>query len=662
MERKGLLLLLAVIWMPGCDNENVRIDEAEVESAKPSGPESKYLSPIAMTKSHDAKTLYIANQTSGTISVIKVDDFGKTKPGEVVAYETIQLARELTGLTLTPDGKTLYATAKSHEGEVYEIDVASGTLRATLIAGHTPMSPRVTPDGSKLVVCNRFSNTVSIFDTATGKKLKDIATPPKEPYSCAITSDGKKIVVANMLNGVAVEDKTSATVSIIYLKDLEIHKTFSLCDGTTNIRQIAISPDNKWAYLTSTRGRYLVPATNIERGWMNNNNLNIVRLDDGRESHYTSILLDDVDMGAAVPWAVRMSSDGRQIVVTHAGSHEISIMDRIELHKMLAKLEKGEDAGSLAKDRLKRAPNLNDPPNWLSLLVGIRRRIGINGKGPRALEVIGDKIYVPEYFSDTISVLDLVEYDKYLRRPRKGLLTSEWKTEKTYIKSFLLGTKQEMDEIRRGHLFFNDASLCFQKWQCCGTCHPDARQDGLYWDRLDDDIGTPKKTKSVLFAHDTPPSMITGVRANAELSVRAAIKFLQFSVRPEKEALAIDAYLKSLKPVPSPYLVNGKLSRRAMRGKRIFEGKAGCWACHKGKYFTDMEKHDVGTGTEISKGKEFDTPTLREIWRTGPYLYDGRAATMKAVFREYNKSDKHGKTSKLTEEECSDLVEYVLSL
>jgi hypothetical protein len=44
------------------------------------------------------------------------------------------------------------------------------------------------------------------------------------------------------------------------------------------------------------------------------------------------------------------------------------------------------------------------------------------------------------------------------------------------------------------------------------------------------------------------------------------------------------------------------------------------------------------------------------MWRTAPYLYDGRATTMTEALRI------HGDTSDLTEEELEDLAEYVLSL
>jgi mono/diheme cytochrome c family protein len=211
-------------------------------------------------------------------------------------------------------------------------------------------------------------------------------------------------------------------------------------------------------------------------------------------------------------------------------------------------------------------------------------------------------------------------------------------------------------------MLFNNAELCFQGWQSCASCHPsNARSDALNWDLLNDGLGNPKNTKSLLLAHQTPPAMITGIRENAEIAVRAGITHIQFAVRPEEEAVAIDEYLKSLKPVPSPHLVDDKLSESAERGKKIFE-KANCASCHTEPYFTDSKQHDVGTGQDLDKDRKFDTPTLVEVWRTAPYLYDGRAATMKDVLTTYNPNDKHGLTSNLSEAEIKDLAEFVLSL
>ena len=154
--------------------------------------------------------------------------------------------------------------------------------------------------------------------------------------------------------------------------------------------------------------------------------------------------------------------------------------------------------------------------------------------------------------------------------------------------------------------------------------------------------------------------MVTGVRENAEMAVRSGIRHILFAVRPEEEVVAIDEYLKSLKPIPSPYLVKGKLSASAKRGRKIYS-KAHCDSCHEGPLHTDLQQHNVGTGDGLDKDRKFDTPTLVEVWRTAPYLYDGRAATIEEVIAIYNPDDKHGLTSNLSVQEITDLANFVLS-
>lgn len=149
--------------------------------------------------------------------------------------------------------------------------------------------------------------------------------------------------------------------------------------------------------------------------------------------------------------------------------------------------------------------------------------------------------------------------------------------------------------------------------------------------------------------------MISGIREHAERAVRAGFNFIQFFNISEEDARCVDAYLKSLRPVPSPYLVNGELSEKAKEGQRIFE-KLKCGECHSGPYYTDMRMYRIGEDIEFEKG--WDTPTLREVWRTAPYLFDGRAATMEEVFEVY----KHGVDKKLSRKEVEALTEYVNSL
>ena len=150
--------------------------------------------------------------------------------------------------------------------------------------------------------------------------------------------------------------------------------------------------------------------------------------------------------------------------------------------------------------------------------------------------------------------------------------------------------------------------------------------------------------------------MISGIRADAEAAVRAGYKLIQFTYLPEDFACCVDEYLKSLKPVPSPYLENGELSEKAERGRKVFE-KMDCDKCHSGPYYTDMSMHRIGEDVEFEKG--WDTPTLIEVWRTAPYLFDGRATTIEEMLEVH----KHGlEKKKISKKELEELAEYVKSL
>ena len=197
--------------------------------------------------------------------------------------------------------------------------------------------------------------------------------------------------------------------------------------------------------------------------------------------------------------------------------------------------------------------------------------------------------------------------------------------------------------------------------------------DGYNWDLLNDGMGNPKNAKSLILSHQTPPSMWRGVRDKIEdgwdtdtmglQCIRTGFRFIHFTVPDEEKCKDIDAYLRAEKPVPSPFLVDGKLSAKAERGKKIFEDpKIGCAKCHPAPLFTDKKKHDVNTKFYFNDTNEFDTPTLVEVWRTAPYLHDGRYMTMRDVFKLGTHGDVGGAVGDLTDAQIDDLVEYVLSL
>lgn len=545
------------------------------------------------------------------------------------------------GVAVAPDG-TLYWTAENgNEGLLMREDGEQ------VVTGNRPMSPVLSPDGQFLYLCNRFDATVQKYDAKTLKLLAETKAV-REAHGCALGKDGKLLFVINLLPDDATEPVkwTAARVTVIDTDSFEVLDNVHLPDGSTGVRAVAASPDGKFIYLTHTQARYQLPTTQLERGWMNTAALSIF---DGVSGKYVNtVLLDDVDLGAANPWGVTVTPNGKFVVVAHAGTREVSVIDRAALHERLDRAAAGQKVTEVTSSAA-------EVHNDLSFLSGIRRRFPFEADGPRGVVATNEKAYAVCTFADALVEVPFTERSV---RPELYPLNGEG----------LLDLTQ--DPVLRGEMLFNDGAKCFQQWQSCATCHPDGIVDGLNWDLMNDGIGNPKQSKSLYLSGVTPPTMVTGIRKDMQHCNRAGFRHIQFCSISEEEALCIDAYVMAMKQQASPY-ARKQNAEAIARGKVIFE-QAECARCHRPEfYFTDASDpndgsksrlFDLGLGIRDEQGRKFDVPTLCEVWRTAPYLYDGRARTMREVLTTHNPEDLHGATSTLSEQELSDLEIYVLSL
>jgi YVTN family beta-propeller protein len=593
-------------------------------------------SPAALAGSQDGKHLFVACATANQVAVFD------TEQERVIAR--LAVPDSPTGLALSKDGSRLYVTCAAPLSTVCVIDTITQRISARIPVGHTAMAPVLSPDGQTLYVCNRFDDDISVIDLNAGCTVQRIPVE-REPVAAAITPDGHCLVVANHLHaGPANQVHAMAGVSIIDTQTRRVTKTVPLTLGSSLLRGVAISPNGRFAAVTHLRSMFWLTTSGIDLGRMNCNALTV--LDLNRARVLGTLLLDQTTRGAANPWAVLWTPDGKTIAVSHAGSHEVSLIDApVEADSWsFLSLQLGAYAGFRGQ--------VPEPPRHP---VRVRDRVALPGNGPRALALVGTQLYVANYFSD-----DLCRIDLAAKAPK--------------AESLPLGPTRAPDIVRKGEMLFNDGRLCAQSWQSCASCHdPDGRTDALNWDLLNDGVGNPKNTKSLVWAHQTAPAMALGVRTNAETAVRAGIQHILFSEQPEDVPLAMDAYLASLRPVASPRLMHGRLSAAAARGEKLFmSAKTGCADCHPPPLFTDLAGHDVGTavvyetmwgnGGEDNATDPFDTPTLVELWRTAPYLHDGSARTVREVLTTHNHGDRHGRTSHLSEGDVDDLVEYLLSL
>ncbi len=136
---------------------------------------------------------------------------------------------------------------------------------------------------------------------------------------------------------------------------------------------------------------------------------------------------------------------------------------------------------------------------------------------------------------------------------------------------------------------------------------------------------------------------------------------------------ALSAYVSSLDRVyDSPHRgQDGSLSDAARGGRQHFES-LGCGQCHNGTDLTNSDAanlENVGTqgaqsGMRLGETLEgLDTPTLKGLWTTSPFLHDGSAETLDDVLdAAIAAGTAHGNVARLSESEQRELVAYLKSL
>ena len=580
--------------------------------------EQPYRSPYDLAFSPDGRTLAISDRAAGVVSLVDVDS-GRVE-------REISLHGLPAGVAWAPGGARIYV-AEYQAGTIAEVDTASGSVRRRFDAGAWPVDVAVAGGRNWLVTTDFALGFVILTDLTAGSVVAAIPAG-RQPMAGALSPNEAWAVVGNHLpEGAATDPDQAARVTIIDLERRAVAARVRLPAGASNVRGIAVGPGGSRAYVVHTVGRTQLPTTQVERGWVNTNALSVIDLNTRRR--VATVLLDALLEGAADPWGLAIAPDGSRLWITLSGVHQLVTIDLPGLSALLQR----------------RANGLEDDLAAL-YSAGVIRRQQLPGNGPRGLAVSPDgrTLAVAMYFSGQVALLDADDGE---------------------VRAVLEPPNQpEADAVRLGEQVFHDATFCKQGWLSCATCHSDARVDGQNWDLLNDGLGNPKNARSLLWSYKTPPMMSLGVRATMEAASAAGFRHIAFRGIGERELGAVFAYLRSLEPTASPYRVaDGPRAGQIERGRALFESECvGCARCHPAPLFTDLNQYDVGTRGVLDRVSAFDTPTLVELWRTGPYLHDGSAATLHEALVERNGDDLHGATTQLTEEEVADLLAYLLSL
>ena len=241
-------------------------------------------------------------------------------------HGTIRLPAEASGMVIRD--RTAYVTTNEPAGCLLQIDLDRNRILHTWRVGHTPTAPLVNSNGHTVYLANRFENRVRSIDLATGAQVcVDVI---REPVAMTLGPDEKHLFVANHLPHVrpSLDDENPtiyAEVSVIDTQRMEQVCTIQLPNGSQGLRGITLAPSGEYVVVTHVLSNFNIPTMEVAGGAINRNALSLIRT--GSLDLLATLILDDPDCGAANPWAMCFTTDGKSLIVSHAGTHEISVID-----------------------------------------------------------------------------------------------------------------------------------------------------------------------------------------------------------------------------------------------------------------------------------------------------------------------------------------------
>lgn len=565
-------------------------------------------------------------------------------------------------LAVAPDGALWVANQDDATITVHE--PTDGSRRTTLPLPYAsqPYGIAFAPDGGAVYVTLQARRELAVLSPA-GELVTQVPLDGK-PRGVAVTADSRRILVTRFVSGpdqgeVWILDAATlaepTTVALHFDAGPDTEKSGR---GVPNyITALAISPDGRRAVVPSKKD-------NVARGVFRDGQaltfetrvrtiVSQIDLVSETEIAAARVDLNDRDMAQAAVFNPR----GDLVFIGTQGTNTIEVLDPLT----------GATVASIVANQFD-----DDLPG-----VGPRQR----NLAPQGLAIDPDsrRLFVHNFLSRTVTVYDIESISNGSRNSAPFLREIEVVANEAMERRALLGKR----------LFYNasDPRMSRDGYLSCASCHLDGGSDGQVWDFTQvgeglrntiDLVGkagtghgnvhwTANFDEIQDFEHDIRDQFSGTGFLRQNLFQRASTP-----LGPPKARLSVDLdnlaiFVASLDRFPdSPYRQpDGSLTPAGARGREVFAAYA-CWTCHLGPDFTDRQRHDVGTAGPGSgqgiglplAGVGFDTPTLKGVWDSAPYLHDGSAATLAEALR----TPEHVGAAPLSAEDEADLIEYLLQI
>jgi DNA-binding beta-propeller fold protein YncE len=184
----------------------------------------------------------------------------------------------------------------------------------------------------------------------------------------------------------------------------------------------------------------------------------------------------------------------------------------------------------------------------------------------------------------------------------------------------------------------------------CASCHPEARDDGHTWETQQERRRTLSLSGGLLA---TAPFHWDGNLNTMSNVVQFTFVGRMGGTMPSADV--VEALGHWLDQLPGPAPVGAASAELVNKGRDLFQ-RSSCGTCHSGPALTNNLTLDVGTGAAVQ------VPSLRGVGSHGPWLHDGRAATLRDRFKPIGGGDLHGSTSWMDDTQLDALVAYLETL
>ncbi len=565
-------------------------------------------SPVDLAISADGSWLVTANETSDTVSLIRIAD--------AQVCDEIAVGRHPADIEFCPDGHhVLVSGAWSGDVTVLDIDQERLKRRRTIEVGYEPSGIAISADGNRAFVGLVATAQVAEIDWQQGQLIRRIDVG-NWPRYLTLSRDGKRL---------AVGCSGDASIMVIDTQSGESLYEEPLANGI-NLGHMLTSADGTYAYFTWMVYRTNpITVGNIRRGWVLASRIGRVRLDG--PSYREAISLDVPGKAVADPLGLVISNDGQTMVASASGTHELLVYRLPDLPFVGT-----GGPGDLIDRGLERDRDRFD-------------RIDLGGR-PMGLKMAADSrtLYVANYLRNSVQIVDIKD--------------------KSVISEISLGQSEPSLE-RQGMAIFYDGTRSLDQWYSCHSCHQNGGINSRPMDTMNDGTEMTLKTVLPLYrVHETAPWTWHGWQNDLDDAMHKSFTSTMLGSAPsDKDKKALIAFLSSLEPPPNPFREQGGLGESAKRGKLLFESsKAGCADCHNGPSFSDGKIHDVGLGSPTDYYQGYNTPTLLGVYRKLRLLHSGRAKTLERVVSDLHSPEKVNGEGELSEQETADLIEYLKSL